>query len=429
MFSQFSLKRKDIFYSLPFLLIAPSLISGPFFADLFCIIIAIIGIFFLKNNNNIFFKFNYFFFYFFSFYIWILISSLISDNIFLSLESSLFYFRYFFYAFGIYAILSNNENISLNYFLIISFLSIIIVAVTIFYEFYHSYFFNNLIQSQYTGIFSSDKLSGSFTLRLYPLILGIILYFKYNKYLILLLIFMATFNIFMSGERTAILLFILQNILFFLCVKELRLIFIKIFLISLIPLFLIIFFSTNQLIKRITIDSYQDMFTNDKFTFFSNIHESHYITALKIYKDHKIIGSGPKSFRVKCNDSKYKLILKWWIDHSTSRYKEQTSCSTHPHNSYIQLLTETGIVGFSFLLILEIFILLKLLTTVQKEKHKKKKYNIIFISSLICIYINFFPFSPNGNFFNNWINVLYYLPIGFLIFYHVKLKLNDNYNF
>ena len=51
-----------------------------------------------------------------------------------------------------------------------------------------------------------------------------------------------------------------------------------------------------------------------------------------MFLDNKIFGQGPKSFRYLCNDDRFK-INKW-------------SCSTHPHNYYIQLLAETGLIGF-----------------------------------------------------------------------------------
>ena len=44
------------------------------------------------------------------------------------------------------------------------------------------------------------------------------------------------------------------------------------------------------------------------------------------------------------------------------------------------------------------------------------------ISILSCILITLWPFIPTGNFFGNWINVVYYLPVGFLLFFFNKKK-------
>lgn len=74
--------------------------------------------------------------------------------------------------------------------------------------------------------------------------------------------------------------------------------------------------------------------TNQKYIF-SPLHDSHIRTAFNIFKDNPIIGVGPKLFRIKCKEEKYQ--------------KGIMPCNTHPHNFYVQLLAETGIIGFSFL--------------------------------------------------------------------------------
>ena len=48
-----------------------------------------------------------------------------------------------------------------------------------------------------------------------------------------------------------------------------------------------------------------------------------------MFFDKPIIGHGPKMFRVECSNPKY------------SETVEESSCMTHPHNFYIQLLAET----------------------------------------------------------------------------------------
>lgn len=53
------------------------------------------------------------------------------------------------------------------------------------------------------------------------------------------------------------------------------------------------------------------------------------------------------------------------------------------------------------------------------ENDKKEKINYFY---LVAIFVNLFPIIPSGNFFNNWLNILYYLPIGFL-FYGFSNKL------
>ena len=59
---------------------------------------------------------------------------------------------------------------------------------------------------------------------------------------------------------------------------------------------------------------------------YSSHHEEHYISALKMLNDKPIFGIGTNLFRLKCGHPKYAFK------------RIEGSCSTHPHNYYIQLL-------------------------------------------------------------------------------------------
>tara|TARA_B110000305_G_C19437575_1_gene639890 strand:- start:378 stop:1910 length:1533 start_codon:yes stop_codon:yes gene_type:complete len=93
------------------------------------------------------------------------------------------------------------------------------------------------------------------------------------------------------------------------------------------------------------------------------------------------------------------------------------ACNTHPHNFYIQLLAETGLVGFIFIFSLFIY----LLSLIVKNFISKFSINkFLFYDSELCILIGFFvvlwPLTTNGNFFNNWINLISFYPLGFFMY-------------
>ena len=67
---------------------------------------------------------------------------------------------------------------------------------------------------------------------------------------------------------------------------------------------------------------------------YSELHERHYISSLKMFKENPMIGIGTNLFRHKCNEEKF-------------QYKTD-SFTSHPHNFYIQILSELGIVGLLF---------------------------------------------------------------------------------
>ena len=62
-------------------------------------------------------------------------------------------------------------------------------------------------------------------------------------------------------------------------------------------------------------------------------HTAHYLSGLKMFQDKPFIGQGPRMFRLLCDKERFYVVLQ-----------SKKSCSSHPHNTYIQLLAEIGLV-------------------------------------------------------------------------------------
>jgi O-antigen ligase len=132
------------------------------------------------------------------------------------------------------------------------------------------------------------------------------------------------------------------------------------------------------------------------------------LSGLQIFNDNKLFGIGIKGFRYECKKDKYFL-------------KNPYACTTHPHNTYVQLLAETGIFGFLFVFIFYIYLAIVVLKFFFYKKYKNKEYNYykILVFSLIA---NLFLLLPSGSFFNNWISITYFLTLAFFMSEHKKIN-------
>ena len=178
-----------------------------------------------------------------------------------------------------------------------------------------------------------------------------------------------------------------------------------ILLIFLISICLGIITANNPLIKERMIDQFifiLPLESNEKNYVISQQHDTLYKTAFNMFKDKPIFGHGPRMYRILSLDKKY------FIDENSSQM--------HPHNFYFQLLAETGIIGFSFLFSFFCYVSYCFYRQINSIFFEKKKYLSDYqICLLIGILLTLWPFSPNGNFFTNWMIIVYSLPMGFYL--------------
>ncbi len=389
--------------------IIPFLIWGPFFPDLIVSVSALFFLYYVFKHKKFYFFYKKPLIIFFIFCIYcILLSLFVAEDSMLSFESSLFYFRIGVFSCFIWYLVDKDKSIIiyLYYTLILCFSALVVDG-------YIQYFTGkNLLGFEINGIrvssfFNDELIMGSYLSRLFPLLFSLFLIKKKQKfeiYFIGLLFILVEVLIFMAGERTAFFFLNLSTIFIIILIKEYQKFRLVTFIISILCVFVLSLNSSN-LNERMFQEPAKDMgFFKDKkeVIIFTPAHDSLIRTAYNMFKDRPLLGHGPKMFRIICKDEKYRVGIK--------------PCDTHPHNFYVQLLAETGIVGFSFIFIALIFVvysaLRQLKSIILKQKRPLSDYQICLLAGIL---ISVWPFSPNGNFFNNWLMILYSLPVGFYL--------------
>ena len=395
------------------------IVSGPFLADLALIVVVCYFLLDLYKEKKFEFISNNFFLIFCIFYFYINISSLFSENIFFSLKSSLFYIRFILFSFAIFFYFKKNKKI-MNYFFYVFFITYSFVIFDGYVQFILGYDLFGITKpdefGRLNGIFGNEYILGSYLVRSLFLLLGLIFfYYEKNHFLLIcsiLIISLSSVLIFLSGERTAFFLLILGFVL--LAINNFKYLkyFLNFFLIIFIAIFILANFyplNKERMFNHVISSMFQDK--TNKLIIFSTIHQSHYESAYKMFKSNPVLGIGPNEYRKHCHKIEFK----------TGKY----SCATHPHNSYVQLLAETGILGFLYLMLI-FFLLNFFLLKINFFEKKKINHKLSINCFLISFYISLWPLVPSGNFFNNYINIFYYLPFGFfLIFYYEFSKNND----
>ena len=407
-----------------FLIFLPlALVTGPFLPDFF---ISYLGLFFLFEaiKNKLWHYFNHPFFYLFiSFYFYLILISFLSINPYQSLESSLFYFRFIFFVFAVILLVDRFPNL-INKFSISIILTLFFVTIDAYYQHFTGINFLGMKQEavgRLSGAFNEEYKLGSYLSRLMPFVFFYLASLKSTKnwMMWLAMFFLISIDtlIYISGERTAFFYLFLVTISIIVFTSKFKLIrlFALFATISLI-ISINIFYPgiknrmIDQTINQIgLIKGNKNPTTNavsEDIYIFSINHQAHFITAYKMFLDKPFFGHGPKKFRILCHNEKY---------------YEHYGCASHPHNTYAQLLAETGIIGTLTILSLFLFVVYIFIRQFYSLYLIKKKQNSNYFmnDSQMCLYIailvSLWPFIPTGNFFGNWNSIIYFLPLGFLI--------------
>lgn len=407
------------FRSLLIFLLPITLIIGSAILNLVLVIIFFVFFYDLfKTRDFSIFK-NYWVYFFLIFWFYTVISSIFFSGLDNSLKNSFSQIRFLTLIFFIY----QNLNFK-SYFIFVTIILICVVFVAIdsntqFFTGLDIFGFpaegytyeKRIYQLDKDNTYHVGRLSGPFKDELIPgaymAKFGIIvlsyfgsIYTKFNnvkKFFFILLVLFLLESILISGERTSSIFYIILSIFLIINLIDLK----KAFIISIILIFFIsiIITSSEYLKNRLS----------DSINIFSDYKNSSYgrltISASQVWKENLIFGVGLKNYRVKC-----KGLIDPIPDHKFQ------NCSSHPHNTLLELLSETGIVGLVLYLLLIISLFRKKIINLTD----KIKINLNILKAFI--FLSLLPILPSGSLFTSWNATPFWIVIGLHLFLSKKIN-------
>tara|TARA_B100001248_G_scaffold257089_1_gene239052 strand:- start:282 stop:1574 length:1293 start_codon:yes stop_codon:yes gene_type:complete len=407
------------FYFLPV-----SFVIGSLVVNLNIILFLILGFIFLFLDK-IKIRFNLTNLVLLSFFIVSILSSLINidtigeKNFYKSIFLLRFYFLYI-----LIETLIFYKKIDIKYFLHACYALIIFISLDLALQFFLGV---NILgyepwEGRITGIFEHEAIAGSFLQKVYifSLISIFLIFYQNNKdnnnYKVILSLIIIIFASYIASNRISFLILISLNFFLIIFFKKFRKNLI-ISLITLIPVFYYYYNNneqinlkykgfTNKIGGIIKFDNLANFSDKKEIPEGRNIeiksnlpnHLKIYITSYKSFKENMVLGNGIKSFRYNC-----KNFLN----------QKNTLCSTHPHNYHLEVLHDSGLVGF---ISLSVFVILLLWNKIKLIFNHNYSFNQKIILSLLILnfLIEIFPFKSTGSFFTTWNGSLLWISIALL---------------
>jgi len=360
------------------------------------------------------------------FFILILLTAFVNDYYFYTIKlawkgyfstitKSIFFFKYLL-LYIILRYLIEKEVIKLKFFFITCSLSSLFVSFDVIYQFLNGkdIFGFKIIGNKLGGPFGDELIAGGYIQKflIFSFFFIPLFYSKnfsnYLKYLIPILLIIFLIGIILSGNRMPLLMFIFSVFLITVFQKQTRKYFISFSVIFTLTFFLIFNFNSKVnknfksfyfQVSEIAILTINNDLNNTK----APPYLKEFLTFYDTWLMHKYIGGGIKNFR-------------WYCHHRAPGMstKKGFICNMHPHNYYLEILTETGLIGFS---LISLFFLLTLYLTFYKKyiSRSSLRYNNIIIPFIFLFFIEIFPLKSTGSFFTTGSTTYLFLITGILV--------------
>lgn len=303
-----------------------------------------------------------------------------------------------------------NKIINLKLLSIITLTSSILLSFDIFLQHIigHDIFNFKPFDGRYNGFFEHEAIAGSYIQKFFLLSLLSTLLLNLKKVtktiFITIIINVLGLGTLLSFDRMPFIIFIFILFILFVLLKKFRILFLSnIALLTLLFIFLIknyelvkvryeylnkdINFSiiTNVPIIKNNLDiSNNDNISKDKGLFYGDYSKLYY-TAYLVFSKNYLIGTGVKSFFYEC--------IK--LDSN----KDIISCNNHPHNIYLEIFVNLGIIGMLIFIIFLFFLIKKIIQNLLKKDNINNNQKIVLIIMLSIFIAELIPFRSYGSIF------------------------------
>ncbi len=388
-----------------------SIIIGPSFSLINTVLFSLCFIIIYFSKNDI--KINDFkpVLLFFILYLYLIINSLISVDITSGIYRNVGFIRFIFFFLMVNYIffISGKKSIILKIWAIIFF----IVLVDVYIErFTGSNIFGfgkleiNGVPQPYANriisFFRTEPIAGAFLCGFSFIVVGYIFNFlksqKNLKIFGFLILVLCLLGVILTGERSNGLKALIGFIIFISMIDYVKL---RSKIIIFLSIFIIFFLSINfsDYIKlRYVGQFYSEIKTEDRREKFleNSLYIKLYKSGFHVFKNYPWFGVGNKNYRIETCDKKKNSIHK------------EYHCLTHPHQVYIEMLSEHGIVGTIIIMSIIFYLMFRIIRKIIESR------NFLQAGCFAFLLINFIPILPSGSFFNNFNITLFMINLSLL---------------
>ena len=144
------------------------------------------------------------------------------------------------------------------------------------------------------------------------------------------------------------------------------------------------------------------------------------LTAIEVWKKNKLFGNGIKSFRYECQtiieEQRGRLLLT----------TPKGLCANHPHNYYLEIFVDLGIVGLILAIGLALRFIVFLIKNYKVLKKENNLQNFFLLATVISLFLETFPLKSTGSIFTTN-NTTYIILMSSILLSYKKLLVGKNF--